>query len=244
MVIKRIFSILICLMVAVNMSAQDVKNSNGDYEFILVSVPYMSQLYPSDRKLPSKGGTYYALSYDGRTAFIYNNMYCGYFKVPDELVSGFDSSVKDLQKENSTLYWQRVKQIMADIDAYWEKQDSIEKDKRQKIVSQYGPDDVRDVAEKMPSFPGGVGALMQYLSSNIQYPKEAENTGVQGRVITIFVVEKDGSISEVKVAKSVHPALDAEAVRVVSQMPKWIPGKEGENTVRVKYTMPITFRLQ
>ena len=103
---------------------------------------------------------------------------------------------------------------------------------------------VFDVVEQMPSFPGGAGTLMQYLSSNIKYPVVAEENGVQGRVVCTFVVEKDGSITDVRVIKSVDPSLDKEAMRVVKSMPKWIPGKQNGAAVRVKYTVPVTFRLQ
>ena len=103
---------------------------------------------------------------------------------------------------------------------------------------------VFDVVEQMPSFPGGPSALMQYLSSNIKYPVVAEENGVQGRVVCTFVVERDGSITDVRVIKSVDPSLDKEAVRVVKGMPKWIPGKQNGSAVRVKYTVPVTFRLQ
>lgn len=103
---------------------------------------------------------------------------------------------------------------------------------------------VFDVVEEMPSFPGGQGALMQYLYSNIKYPVVAQENGVQGRVIVSFVVERDGSISDVKVARSVDPSLDREAQRVVKSMPRWSPGKQNGSTVRVKYTVPVVFRLQ
>ena len=103
---------------------------------------------------------------------------------------------------------------------------------------------VFDVVEQMPSFPGGQSALMQYLSSNIKYPVIAAENGVQGRVIVQFVVEKDGSITDVRVAKSVDPSLDKEAARVVKSMPNWIPGKQNGSAVRVKYTVPVTFKLQ
>ena len=103
---------------------------------------------------------------------------------------------------------------------------------------------VFDVVEQMPSYPGGNGALMQYLSSHIKYPVIAEENGIQGRVICTFVVERDGSITDVRIAKSVYPSLDKEAMRVVSSMPKWIPGKQNGSAVRVKYTLPVTFRLQ
>lgn len=103
---------------------------------------------------------------------------------------------------------------------------------------------VFDVVEEMPSFPGGQSALMQYLASNIKYPVVAQENGVQGRVIVSFVVERDGSISDVKVARSVDPSLDREAQRVVKSMPRWSPGKQNGSTVRVKYTVPVVFRLQ
>lgn len=103
---------------------------------------------------------------------------------------------------------------------------------------------VFDVVEQMPSFPGGNSALMQFLSKNIKYPVVAEENGIQGRVICTFVVERDGRVTDVHVVKSVDPSLDKEAVRVVSSMPNWIPGKQNGSAVRVKYTLPVTFRLQ
>ena len=101
-----------------------------------------------------------------------------------------------------------------------------------------------DVVEEMPSFPGGDRKLMEYLSENIRYPEELADACIQGRVIVSFIVEKDGSISNVKVAKSLDPLLDKEAVRVVSGMPKWIPGRQNGVAVRVRYIIPVTFRLQ
>ncbi len=103
---------------------------------------------------------------------------------------------------------------------------------------------VFDVVEEMPQFPGGSSALFEYLSKNIKYPVVAEENGVQGRVVVTFVVERDGSITDVKVVKSVDPSLDKEAQRVVKSMPHWIPGKQNGSAVRVKYTVPVTFRLQ
>lgn len=100
------------------------------------------------------------------------------------------------------------------------------------------------VVEEMPKFPGGQGALLEFLANNIQYPAEAKQNGTQGRVSTCFIVEKDGSISNVEILRSVSPALDAEAVRVIKAMPKWEPGKQRGQAVRVKYTVPVTFRLQ
>ena len=103
---------------------------------------------------------------------------------------------------------------------------------------------VFEVVEEMPSFPGGNGALMSYLASNIKHPVVAQENGVQGRVIVSFVVERDGSISDVRVARSVDPSLDREAQRVVKSMPRWKPGKQNGSAVRVKYTVPVVFRLQ
>ncbi len=103
---------------------------------------------------------------------------------------------------------------------------------------------VFDVVEQMPSFKGGDAALMEWLSKNIKYPVVAEENGIQGRVVATFVVERDGSITDVKIVKSVDPSLDKEAVRVLKSMPKWIPGKQNGQAVRVKYTVPVTFRLQ
>ena len=104
-------------------------------------------------------------------------------------------------------------------------------------------DSVLMIPEEMPSFPGGVMALMEFLQKNVKYPVEAQKKGVQGRVLVSFVVEKDGSLSDVKTAKSVDPLLDEEAVRVVKSMPKWEPGKQKGKAVRVKYNVPISFKL-
>lgn len=103
---------------------------------------------------------------------------------------------------------------------------------------------VFDVVEQMPSFPGGPSALMKYLSENVRYPVVAQENGVQGRVVVSFVVEKDGHITDVKVVRSVDPSLDKEAARVVKSMPSWIPGKQNGSAVRVKYNVPVSFKLQ
>ena len=101
------------------------------------------------------------------------------------------------------------------------------------------------VVETMPEFPGGQQALFKYLSENVKYPVIAQENGIQGRVICKFVVNKDGSIVEVEVVRSGGDAsLDKEAVRVIKSMPKWKPGKQRGKAVRVKYTVPVNFRLQ
>ncbi|HEY3369886.1 MAG TPA: TonB family protein [Prolixibacteraceae bacterium] len=99
------------------------------------------------------------------------------------------------------------------------------------------------VVEQMPEYPGGEAALRKYLSNNVHYPQIATENGVQGKVYVNFVVDRDGGISNVKVVRGVDSALDKEAVRVVKAMPKWIPGKQNGETVRVSYTVPINFVL-
>ena len=101
-----------------------------------------------------------------------------------------------------------------------------------------------DVVEEMPEFPGGPQAMMDYLMKNVNYPKTAFDAKVQGRVIAQFVVDKEGTIRGAHVVKSVDPALDAEAVRVINSMPKWKPGRQNGKVVNVKYTIPVNFQLQ
>lgn len=99
------------------------------------------------------------------------------------------------------------------------------------------------VASEMPEFPGGNRALAKYLGDNVKYPEVAAETGVKGKVIVSFVVNKDGSICDVKILRGVDPALDQEAIRLVSNMPRWKPGKQGDRTVRVSYRVPINFQI-
>jgi len=103
--------------------------------------------------------------------------------------------------------------------------------------------DIYMVVEDPPQFPGGFQALSDYLNNNIKYPEACRRDSIKGRVIISFVVEKDGSINSSEVVKSVHEQLDAEALRVISAMPKWKPGKQRGKTVRVRYTLPVNFRL-
>lgn len=100
------------------------------------------------------------------------------------------------------------------------------------------------VVEEQPEFPGGQAAMMKFLSDNIKYPVIAQENGIQGRVICNFVVERDGSITDVQVVRGVDPSLDKEAVRVIQQMPRWTPGKQRGQAVRVRFTLPVVFRLQ
>ena len=98
--------------------------------------------------------------------------------------------------------------------------------------------------EKMPEFPGGQDALNRYLVRNIKYPLLAQENGIQGRVVCQFVVNSDGSIVDIAVVRGVEESLDKEAIRVIKSMPKWTPGRQGGKSVRVKYTLPIRFKLQ
>ena len=100
------------------------------------------------------------------------------------------------------------------------------------------------VVEEMPKFPGGDAELLKFISKSIRYPVIAQENGIQGRVICSFVVNRDGSIVDAQVLRGVDPSLDKEELRVINSMPKWSPGKQRGKPVRVKYTVPITFRLQ
>lgn len=104
-------------------------------------------------------------------------------------------------------------------------------------------DDVFMVVEEMPEFPGGTMALLEYLRSNIKYPKECRDNNIQGRVLVSFIVGKDGKITNPEIVLGVDPALDAEAMKVVAAMPEWKPGTQKGEKVRVQYTIPINFRL-
>ena len=100
------------------------------------------------------------------------------------------------------------------------------------------------VVEEMPKFPGGDAELLKFIAKSIKYPVIAQENGIQGRVICAFVVNRDGSVVDAEVLRGVDPSLDKEALRVIGTMPKWTPGKQRGKPVRVKYTVPITFRLQ
>ena len=113
----------------------------------------------------------------------------------------------------------------------------------QKTVVSQTDQKVFDTVEQIPEYPGGMQAMIEFLQTNMKYPEDAAKQKVEGRVMVQFVVETDGSVSDVHVAKQVFPSLDAEAIRVVQAMPKWMPGKEKGKVVRVKYNLPIVFRM-
>ncbi len=132
------------------------------------------------------------------------------------------------------------------VDAAKEEVKVVEEKKEEKPEPKPEPkkEEIFKSAEQMPSFPGGDAALMKFLNSHIHYPAAAEENNVQGRVIVQFVVGKDGSVSQAKIARGVHPALDNEALRVVRSLPKFIPGKQNGQPVSVWYTLPVQFKLQ
>ena len=111
----------------------------------------------------------------------------------------------------------------------------------QKTVVSQSKQNVYDMVEQMPEFPGGMPAMIDFLQANLKYPEDAIKQNVGGRVLVMFVVEPDGSLSNVGVARKVFPSLDAEAIRVVKTMPKWKPGKEKGKPVRVNFTLPVVF---
>lgn len=124
--------------------------------------------------------------------------------------------------------------------------DIADLEKNKVIVQKEEPkvEQVFDIVEIPPSFPGGDAAMYEWLGQNIHYPQIAQENAIQGKVIIQFVVGKTGSIEDVKVVRGVEPSIDKEAVRVVKSMPKWIPGKQGGNAVKVRYTLPVQFKLQ
>ena len=105
------------------------------------------------------------------------------------------------------------------------------------------PEVTYDKVEEMPEYPGGIRELLKFVKDNVKYPAEAIEKDIQGKVILQFVIEKDGNASSFKVLRSIHPLLDAEALRVVKLMPKWTPGKVKGEAVRVRYTMPVAFSI-
>lgn len=115
---------------------------------------------------------------------------------------------------------------------------------KEECINPHMVDGVLMSCSKMPEYPGGFEALLQFLKDNLYFPPSAKEANIQGTVYVQFIVEIDGSLTHVEIKKGVDPDLDAEAVRVVKLMPKWIPGEQAGKKVRVKFTLPIKFRLQ
>ncbi len=142
-------------------------------------------------------------------------------------------------------------QLNGDVNAYWKNGQLKRKDvfSKGKFIEGICYDSLGSVVEhypfeKMPQYPGGDQMLFRYLSQNVRYPVEAQKYGIQGRVIVQFVVERDGSITDIEVVRSIDTSLDYEARRVIRNMPLWEPGIQDGEKVRVKYTMPVNFKLQ
>ena len=141
------------------------------------------------------------------------------------------------------------KDVKSSVTVYLEKEPETAKENEVVVVG-YGKEDkgnyppVFNVVEEAPEYPGGMPELMKYLAMNLRYPADAHEKGIQGRVIVQFVVERDGSVSNFQVMRGIHPLLDAEAIRALSGMAKWTPGKQKGVAVRVKYTLPVNFSLQ
>ena len=112
------------------------------------------------------------------------------------------------------------------------------------LVTQDGTEKNTDIDDELPSFPGGDAKLREWIKKNMKYPSYAKNNGIEGQVLVVFIVEKDGSISNAEVSWGVDPSLDQEALRIVNKMPKWKPGTQNGVAMRVKYRLPITFTLK
>lgn len=204
---------------------------SSDYNDIIITRPFTLLLHKED-------GIYKAYTPNPKISDLY--LIHSYLKAKEK---------EDplLLREHTQLFWHANKGSVFDyynkLRSNSEKKTS-ENSNRSTIVQNSDNSKVYDVVEQMPSFPGGPSALIQYLSNSVRYPAVAEEEGVQGKVFCSFIVETDGSISNIKVIKSVYPSLDKEAIRVIKSMPRWIPGKLNGTVVRVRYSAPVTFRLQ
>lgn len=160
-------------------------------------------------------------------------------KVKNEVMS------MDEQKEDNTARGVVTQEGSDDADRFTAVQEQVVVKEPEPVVQEKPKEDEIFVAvEQQAEFPGGQAALMKYLSNNIRYPEVAQQNDIQGRVVVKFVVEKDGSIGNVTIARGVDKDLDKEAIRVVKRMPKWQPGKNNGVAVRSYFTLPVTFKLQ
>ncbi|MDD6211009.1 MAG: energy transducer TonB [Bacteroidales bacterium] len=153
---------------------------------------------------------------------------------------------QDEMKSQAELTESKVSISVADVKGTDEVngKDIAELRENQQIANEAAEEKIFEVAEQAPSFPGGQEALLKWIQKELRYPAAAAESGVQGRVIIQFVVGKSGDIRDVKVARSVDPDLDREALRVVKGMPKWIPGMQSGEAVSVRFTLPVYFKLQ
>lgn len=255
---KHSFLAIILALLSITAFGQTQINPK-DYRFMVLQTPKLDQQFPENRENPSDNNTFFALSYDdtNNTAFIYNDYVCGYYEVPAPMRAGFKTGARNLQAENPDEYWKLVKECMEKVTANWKAKNgesasssaaassnASSNNSAPKVVLSDDPNFVYDVADVMPTFLGGTKALTMYLAKNTKYPEAAMKAGQQGRVLCNFIVEKDGTISDLKVLKKVWPLLEEEAKRVVMGMPKWVPAMMGEQAVRCRYSLPIMFRIK
>jgi protein TonB len=160
---------------------------------------------------------------------------------PDEEVAD-----EDEVKTQETLNETKITISVADVKGTDEEHgmDIADLDEHQQITEEVPEEQVFVIVEQMPSFPGGEDALRKFIANSIKYPVIAQENGIQGKVYVTFVVDRDGSVTQAKVARGVDPSLDKEALRVVNSLPKWVPGKQGGKPVKVSFTVPIYFVLQ
>ena len=159
---------------------------------------------------------------------------------PKQMVFDIDGQEILLVRDLSKMTPAQKAEIEKEMQKYLSQENNKEETCQEPIQS---TDKIFDVVEEMPQFPGGLSDMLKYISKNIQYPTTAKENGVQGSVVVSFIVERDGSLSDVKVRKGLIPSLDNEAIRLINSMPKWNPGKQNGVKVRVKYTVPVIFRL-
>ena len=151
---------------------------------------------------------------------------------------------EDQMKSQEELTESKVTISIADVQGTDEEGGVLVEDLKQVVTEAPVEEEVFDMVEQAPQFPGGQAELMSWLGKNIRYPVIAQENGIQGRVICQFVVGSDGSVRDIKVMRGVDPSLDKEAIRVIQSMPKWIPGRQNGKAVSVRYTLPVTFKLQ
>lgn len=151
---------------------------------------------------------------------------------------------EDQMKSQEELTESKVTISIADVQGTDEEGGVLVEDLKQVVTEAPVEEEVFDMVEQAPQFPGGPAELMAWLGKNIRYPVIAQENGIQGRVICQFVVGSDGSVRDIKVMRGVDPSLDKEAIRVIQSMPKWIPGRQNGKAVSVRYTLPVTFKLQ
>lgn len=164
-------------------------------------------------------------------------------ELPDEQEEILENPFDGIDEVDDDSYVDSVETSTA-IGAFYDEGNDEDEDDFAEETPKASSNEVHDVVEEMPQYPGGNSALMEYLARNVKYPVVAEENGIQGRVVCRFIVERDGSITDVRVVRSVDPSLDKEAMRVIKGMPRWIPGKQNGSPVRVEYTVPVTFKLQ